>query len=72
VIAILATAFSPDSRSERQDRAAQGFLTETPPTAGRDQRTKAEPQRRVDAVAVRIGQMNAHIIRLDALGNLRR
>ena len=29
---------------------------------------KAELQRRVDAVAMRIGQMNAHVIRLDALG----
>jgi murein DD-endopeptidase MepM/ murein hydrolase activator NlpD len=29
---------------------------------------RAEVQNRVDAVAMRIGQMNAHVIRLDALG----
>ena len=71
LIAILATAFSLGLKigESKHSRAAS---RPGPQTLAEQQaeikELKAELQRRVDAVAMRIGQMNAHVIRLDALG----
>ena len=72
LIAILATAFSLGFKiGESKTMAPHGVATWSQTLAeqqGEIKELKAELQRRVDAVAMRIGQMNAHVIRLDALG----
>jgi murein DD-endopeptidase MepM/ murein hydrolase activator NlpD len=71
LIAILATAFSLGLKIG-ESRSAPGGVATWSATLAEQQaeikELKAELQRRVDAVAMRIGQMNAHVIRLDALG----
>ena len=71
LVAILATAFSLGFKIGESKSAPRGVAT-WPATLAEQQaeikELKAELQRRVDAVAMRIGQMNAHVIRLDALG----
>jgi len=71
LVAILAAAFSLGLKIGQGKQAPRGVSTWSATLA--EQQTeikelKAELQRRVDAVAMRIGQMNAHVIRLDALG----
>ena len=72
LIAILATAFSLGFKiGESKTLAPHGVATWSQTLAEQQaeiKELKAELQRRVDAVAMRIGQMNAHVIRLDALG----
>ena len=72
LIAILATAFSLGFKiGESKSSAPRGVATWSATLAEQQaeiKELKAELQRRVDAVAMRIGQMNAHVIRLDALG----
>ena len=71
LIAILATAFSLGFKIGESKTAPHGVATWTETLAGQQaeiKELKAELQRRVDAVAMRIGQMNANVIRLDALG----
>jgi murein DD-endopeptidase MepM/ murein hydrolase activator NlpD len=72
LIAILATAFSLGLKiGESRTGTSHGLVTWTETLAEQQaeiKELKAELQRRVDAVAMRIGQMNAHVIRLDALG----
>ena len=71
LIAILATAFSLGLKIGESKTAPRGVATWTETLAEQQaeiKELKAELQRRVDAVAMRIGQMNAHVIRLDALG----
>jgi hypothetical protein len=71
VVAILATVFSLGFKIGESTSAPRGVSTWTATLAeqqGEIKELKAELQRRVDAVAMRIGQMNAHVIRLDALG----
>jgi murein DD-endopeptidase MepM/ murein hydrolase activator NlpD len=73
LIAILATAFSLGMKiGESRSAAPRGGVATWSQTLAEQQaeikELKAELQRRVDAVAMRIGQMNAHVIRLDALG----
>ncbi len=72
-LAILSTAFALGIQLGKSSGSRRGGT----PTAIADllltERTevnalKAQLQDRIDAVAVRIGQMNAHVIRLDALG----
>ncbi|HET9474455.1 MAG TPA: M23 family metallopeptidase, partial [Steroidobacteraceae bacterium] len=71
LIAILATAFSLGIKIG-ESRSSPGGVATWSVTLAEQQaeikELKAELQRRVDAVAMRIGQMNAHVIRLDALG----
>ena len=71
LIAILATAFSLGLKIGESRSSPSGVSTWTVTLAEQQaeiKELKAELQRRVDAVAMRIGQMNAHVIRLDALG----
>ena len=72
LVAILATAFSLGFKiGESKSSAPRGVATWSATLAEQQaeiKELKAELQRRVDAVAMRIGQMNAHVIRLDALG----
>jgi murein DD-endopeptidase MepM/ murein hydrolase activator NlpD len=71
LIAILATAFSLGFKIGESRSSPRGVSTWTQTLAEQQaeiKELKAELQRRVDAVAMRIGQMNAHVIRLDALG----
>ena len=71
LIAILATAFSLGMKIGESRTAPRGVATWSQTLAEQQaeiKELKAELQRRVDAVAMRIGQMNAHVIRLDALG----
>ena len=71
LVAILATAFSLGFKIGESKTAPRGVSTWTETLAEQQaeiKELKAELQRRVDAVAMRIGQMNAHVIRLDALG----
>jgi len=72
LVAILATAFSLGLKIGESRSSAPRGVTTWVQTLGEQQaeikELKAELQRRVDAVAMRIGQMNAHVIRLDALG----
>jgi murein DD-endopeptidase MepM/ murein hydrolase activator NlpD len=71
LVAILATAFSLGFKIGESKTAPGGVVTWTETLAEQQaeiKELKAELQRRVDAVAMRIGQMNAHVIRLDALG----
>src|SRR4026208_124234 len=71
LIAILATAFSLGLKIGESRRAPGGVPPWSATLAEQQaeiKELKAELQRRVDAVAMRIGQMNAHVIRLDALG----
>jgi murein DD-endopeptidase MepM/ murein hydrolase activator NlpD len=72
LVAILATAFSLGIKiGEGRASAPRGVSTWSATLAEQQseiKELKAELQRRVDAVAMRIGQMNAHVIRLDALG----
>jgi murein DD-endopeptidase MepM/ murein hydrolase activator NlpD len=71
LIAILATAFSLGFKIGESRSSPRGVSSWTATLAeqqGEIKELKAELQRRVDAVAMRIGQMNAHVIRLDALG----
>ena len=71
LVAILATAFSLGFKIGESKTAPRGVATWTETLAQQQaeiKELKAELQRRVDAVAMRIGQMNAHVIRLDALG----
>lgn len=72
LVAILATAFSLGLKiGESRSSAPRGVTTWVQTLAEQQaeiKELKAELQRRVDAVAMRIGQMNAHVIRLDALG----
>jgi murein DD-endopeptidase MepM/ murein hydrolase activator NlpD len=71
LVAILAAAFSLGLKIGQSKQAPRGVSTWTATLAeqqGEIKELKAELQRRVDAVAMRIGQMNAHVIRLDALG----
>jgi len=72
LVAILATAFSLGIKIGESRGAAPRGVTTWSQTLAEQQaeikELKAELQRRVDAVAMRIGQMNAHVIRLDALG----
>jgi murein DD-endopeptidase MepM/ murein hydrolase activator NlpD len=71
LIAILATAFSLGLKigeSKPPSRGAASWSQTLSEQQSEIKELKAELQRRVDAVAMRIGQMNAHVIRLDALG----
>jgi murein DD-endopeptidase MepM/ murein hydrolase activator NlpD len=71
LIAILATAFSLGFKIGESRAHPRGVSTWAQTLAEQQaeiRELKAELQRRVDAVAMRIGQMNAHVIRLDALG----
>ena len=71
LIAILATAFSLGMKIGESKAAPRGVASWTETLVQQQAEItelKAELQRRVDAVAMRIGQMNAHVIRLDALG----
>src|SRR5688572_9886854 len=71
LVAILATAFSLGMKIGESRSAPRGVATWSQTLAEQQaeiKELKAELQRRVDAVAMRIGQMNAHVIRLDALG----
>jgi murein DD-endopeptidase MepM/ murein hydrolase activator NlpD len=71
LIAILATAFSLGLKigeSKSQPRGVSTWSQTLAEQQSEIKELKAELQRRVDAVAMRIGQMNAHVIRLDALG----
>lgn len=72
LVAILATAFSLGMKiGESRGSVPRGVATWSQTLAEQQaeiKELKAELQRRVDAVAMRIGQMNAHVIRLDALG----
>jgi murein DD-endopeptidase MepM/ murein hydrolase activator NlpD len=71
LIAILATAFSLGFKigeSRSTPRGVSGWSATLAEQQAEIRELKAELQRRVDAVAMRIGQMNAHVIRLDALG----
>src|SRR6185503_6033573 len=69
LVAILATAFSLGIKiGEGRASAPRGVSSWSATLAEQQSELKAELQRRVDAVAMRIGQMNAHVIRLDALG----
>ena len=72
LVAILATAFSLGLKigeSNSNPRAGASTWSQTLAEQQAEiKELKAELQRRVDAVAMRIGQMNAHVIRLDALG----
>ena len=63
--------FQPWIQDRREQARPRGVSTWTETLAEQQaeiKELKAELQRRVDAVAMRIGQMNAHVIRLDALG----
>ena len=71
LIAILATAFSLGLKIGESRSAPRGVSTWAQTLSEQQaeiKELKAELQRRVDAVGMRIGQMNAHVIRLDALG----
>lgn len=71
LLAILGTAFSLGFKIGESRGAPRGISTWSATLAEQQaeiRELKAELQRRVDAVAMRIGQMNAHVIRLDALG----
>jgi murein DD-endopeptidase MepM/ murein hydrolase activator NlpD len=71
LVAILAAAFSLGLKIGESKSSPRGVSTWTQTLAEQQaeiKELKAELQRRVDAVAMRIGQMNAHVIRLDALG----
>ena len=71
LVAILAAAFSLGLKIGESKQAPRGVSTWSATLAEQQaeiKELKAELQRRVDAVAMRIGQMNAHVIRLDALG----
>jgi murein DD-endopeptidase MepM/ murein hydrolase activator NlpD len=71
LVAILATAFSLGFKIGESKAPPRGVASWTATLAEQQaeiKELKAELQRRVDAVAMRIGQMNAHVIRLDALG----
>ena len=71
LVAILATAFSLGLKIGESRGTPRGVSTWSQTLADQQaevKELKAELQRRVDAVAMRIGQMNAHVIRLDALG----
>jgi murein DD-endopeptidase MepM/ murein hydrolase activator NlpD len=71
LVAILAAAFSLGLKIGESKQAPRGVATWSATLAEQQaeiKELKAELQRRVDAVAMRIGQMNAHVIRLDALG----
>src|ERR1041384_446214 len=72
VLAILSAAFSLGLKiGESKSGPRSGVSNWTATLADQQaeiKELKAELQRRVDAVAMRIGQMNAHVIRLDALG----
>jgi len=71
LVAILATAFSLGLKIG-ESKTHPGGVSSWSQTLAEQQseikELKSELQRRVDAVAMRIGQMNAHVIRLDALG----
>src|SRR5688572_30611938 len=70
LVAILATAFSLGFKigENKHPRGTAGWTQTLVEQQAEIKELKAELQRRVDAVAMRIGQMNAHVIRLDALG----
>ncbi len=71
LIAILATTFSLGMKigeSRSHPRGESTWSANLAEQQAEIKELKAELQRRVDAVAMRIGQMNAHVIRLDALG----
>ncbi len=71
LVAILATAFSLGLKigeSKSSPRGTHSWSVTLAEQQAEIKELKAELQRRVDAVAMRIGQMNAHVIRLDALG----
>jgi hypothetical protein len=71
LVAILAAAFSLGLKIGESNHPRSGVPTWSQTLADQQaeiKELKAELQRRVDAVAMRIGQMNAHVIRLDALG----
>src|SRR6186713_1201443 len=71
LVAILATAFSLGLKIGESNSQPHGTSTWSRALVEQQaeiKELKAELQRRVDAVAMRIGQMNAHVIRLDALG----
>src|SRR3982751_1490824 len=71
LIAILATAFSLGFKigeSNGRPRGTSAWSATLAEQQSEIKELKAELQRRIDAVAMRIGQMNAHVIRLDALG----
>ena len=71
LVAILATAFSLGLKigeSKTHPRGVASWSQTLAEQQSEIKELKAELQRRVDAVAMRIGQMNAHVIRLDALG----
>ncbi len=75
VLAILGTAFAL-GMSLGQAATAAGSRSRRPRTGRRSWRSSAseiadlkqQMQERVDAIAMRLGDMNAHVIRLDALG----
>ena len=71
LVAILATAFSLGLKigeSRSAPRGVSSWAQTLSEQQAEIKELKAELLRRVDAVAMRIGQMNAHVIRLDALG----
>ena len=73
LVAILATAFSlgfkiGESKSSPRGGGVSSWTNTLAEQQAEIKELKGELQRRVDAVAMRIGQMNAHVIRLDALG----
>ena len=71
MVAILATAFSLGLKigeSKSHPRGVASWSSALAEQQSEIKELKAELQRRVDAVAMRIRQMNAHVIRLDALG----
>jgi len=71
LVAILAAVFSLGLKIGESNHPRSGVPTWSQTLADQQaeiKELKAELQRRVDAVAMRIGQMNAHVIRLDALG----
>jgi hypothetical protein len=71
LVAILAAAFSLGLKigeGKGSPRGVSSWAQTLSEQQAEIKELKAELQRRVDAVAMRIGQMNAHVIRLDALG----
>jgi murein DD-endopeptidase MepM/ murein hydrolase activator NlpD len=68
-VGVLGAAFSLGLNfGERSSRGSGGWSQTLTEQQAEIAQLRAEVQSRVDAVAARIGQMNAHVIRLDALG----
>jgi murein DD-endopeptidase MepM/ murein hydrolase activator NlpD len=72
-LAVLAVAFSLGLQLGQRGAAAAGARPATRPLLAREERSellrlREQVQDRVDALSLRVGQLNAHLIRLDALG----